>query len=315
MDVLIADDDPVSLHLLKAQLLKWQYKVIACPDGAESWKVLQSENPPRLAIFDWTMPGFTGPQLCEKIRARTNSPYVYVLLLTSRGETSDLVVGLQAGADDYLTKPFDVRELEVRLRTGTRILQLQSELMAAQERLRLQATHDNLTGVLNRAAVLEQLERELVRANRESAPLSVILVDLDFFKTINDTLGHLAGDAVLIEAVQRMKQCTRPYDVLGRLGGEEFLLVLPGSDATNALRQAERIREAVAAARCHYGQQDISVTCSQGVTTWTGNSVPEVSSLIAAADGAMYLAKCGGRNRVEYLELERRVMKQPLSRT
>jgi len=179
MEVLIADDDPVSLHLLKAKLLKWQYKVITVTDGLEAWRLLQSDSPPRLAILDWMMPGLEGLEVCQNVRTHRTTPYIYILLLTSRRETSDLVAGLEAGADDYLTKPFNVEELEVRLRAGRRILTLQEELMAAHESLRIQATHDPLTGMLNRGAVLDHLERELARARREHGQLSLILVDLE----------------------------------------------------------------------------------------------------------------------------------------
>ena len=305
MDVLLADDDPVSLHLLKSKLQKWQYNVTICTDGQEAWKILQSESPPRLAILDWMMPGLDGLQICQNVRANRNTPYIYILLLTSRGETADLVAGMEAGADDYLTKPFNVEELEVRLRAGRRILELQAELMAAQESLRIQATHDTLTGLLNRAAILENLERELSRAQREQSPISVILVDLDNFKTINDTYGHLVGDAVLIEASQRMKSCIRPYDSLGRYGGEEFLIVLPGSDATNALNEAARLKTAMGERPYVLSDLSVTVTCSQGVTTWTSTSEGDIESLLKAADGGMYLAKYSGRNRVEYLEVDR----------
>ncbi len=306
MEVLIADDDPVSLHLLKAKLLKWQYKVTICTDGLEAWRIMQEDSPPRLVILDWMMPGLDGIEICHNIRTYRNTPYIYILLLTSRGETADLVAGMEAGADDYLTKPFNVEELEVRLRAGRRILKLQEELIAAHEMMRIQATHDRLTGVLNRGAILEHMERELARAQRENLPLSVILVDLDNFKTINDTHGHLVGDEVLVEATQRMRSCIRPYDHLGRYGGEEFLIILPKSDAKNAIGQAARIGEAIGEKIYELTNLEVPVTCSQGVTTWTSGSSVSIESLLRTADGGMYLAKHGGRNRVEFIEFDQK---------
>jgi len=304
MEVLIADDDPVSLHLLKAKLLKWEYKVTTCADGLEAWRILQAEAPPRLVILDWMMPGLDGIEICQNVRSYRSSPYIYILLLTSRGETADLVAGMAAGADDYLIKPFNVEELEVRLRAGKRILKLQEELIAAHEMMRIQATHDQLTGVLNRGAILEHMELELARAQREGTPLSVILVDLDNFKMINDTHGHLVGDKVLVEATSRMRSCIRPYDRLGRYGGEEFLIILPKSDAQNAIGQADRIREAIGEKLYELTHMEVPVTCSQGVTTWTTGSSVSIESLLKTADGGMYLAKHGGRNRVEYIEFD-----------
>ncbi|RMH08905.1 MAG: diguanylate cyclase [Nitrospirae bacterium] len=306
MEVLIADDDPISLHALKSKLLKWQYKVVSCRDGLEAARLLQSDKPPRLAILDWMMPGLDGPEICRQVRAHRGLPYIYILLLTSRSEKTDLVAGLEAGADDYLTKPVHVDELDVRLRAGCRIITLQEELLATQEALRIQATHDPLTGVLNRAAILEHLERELARAQREGSQLSVILVDLDNFKYVNDSHGHLVGDAVLVEACRRIRSCIRPYDLLGRYGGEEFLIVLPGSDSAAALSQANRIREAIGTHVYRIADQELPVTCSQGVTTWTGTSQGDLESLLKTADGGMYLAKYSGRNRVEYIELDQK---------
>lgn len=306
LEVLIADDDPVSLHLLKSKLLKWEYKVKACTNGLEAWQAMQTDEPPRLVILDWMMPGLDGIEICKNIRAYRNTPYIYILLLTSRGETADLVAGMEAGADDYLTKPFNIEELEVRLRAGRRILKLQEELIAAHEMMRIQATHDRLTGVLNRGAILEQLERELARAQREQAPLSVILVDLDHFKSINDTHGHLVGDEVLVEATRRMRASIRPYDHLGRYGGEEFLIILPKSDSQDAIGEATRIRNAIGERMYELTHVHIPVTCSQGVTTWTTGDSVSIESLLKTADGGMYLAKHGGRNRVEYIEFDQK---------
>ena len=222
MRVLVAEDDRVSRAILKLNLEKWGYEVVVCTDGLQAWSELQKPDAPRMAILDWMMPGMDGIQLCQAVRGRSEQPYVYILLLTAKSLKEDLLAGLNAGADDYLTKPMDPHELELRLRAGRRILDLQSELIAAREDLHIQATHDSLTGVANRRAVLETLESEVVRAMRQHVPLGVILADLDHFKSINDAHGHAVGDTVLREAASRMVAALRPYDRLGRYGGKNF---------------------------------------------------------------------------------------------
>jgi diguanylate cyclase (GGDEF)-like protein len=265
MLVLIADDETVSRRLLARMLSTCGYEVLTASDGDEAWRILERPDAPRLAILDWMMPGMTGPQLCRKLRELNREPYTYVLLLTARTEKEDVVEGMEAGADDYVTKPFEAKELQVRLRAGRRILDLQTDLMKAREALREQATHDPLTGLWNRYALLGALDREHSRAGREGTPLAVIMADLDHFKHVNDTYGHLAGDAILREAAGRLQAAVRSYDLVGRYGGEEFLIVLPGTSGPNATQLAERLRAAIAAEPVGYGFCRISVTASFGV--------------------------------------------------
>ena len=209
MRILIADDSLVSRHLLEATLRNWGYEVVVACDGTEAWKILQGDGAPSIAILDWMMPGQTGPEVCRMVRQKAIEPYTYILLLTSRSLKEDVVAGMDSGADDYLTKPFDQHELKVRLRAGTRIVDLQAQLLATREALREQATRDYLTQLWNRSAILATLERELTRSAREHTPCGVVLIDLDHFKSINDSRGHFGGDLALREAARRMQASVR----------------------------------------------------------------------------------------------------------
>jgi diguanylate cyclase (GGDEF)-like protein len=297
MRILAAEDDPVFSTVLRMVLTGWGYDVLAARNGIEALELLQSDEAPRLAILDWEMPGMDGVEICQRIRAENRGPYIYILLLTAR--KNDLVEGMDSGADDYLTKPLNAHELRVRLRAGRRIVDLQEELLRTREALREQATHDALTGLLNRPTVLERLRNEVARACRENQPISVLMVDLDRFKLINDTYGHLAGDTVLREVAQRMTSAVRRYDAVARYGGEEFLIVLAGCDDETARSQAERVRIAVGDGPVLYGDTGVPVTCSIGVSCRRQVLPGDVESLIRESDVALYQAKRRGRNRVE----------------
>lgn len=299
MKILIADDSIVSRHLLEATLRKWGYEVMVACDGAEALELLQREDAPALIILDWMMPGMTGVEVCRRIRQRDSEPYTYILLLTSKSQKEDLIEGMDAGADDYITKPFDQNELQVRLRAGTRLVDLQSQLLKAREDLRDQATRDSLTRLWNRSSILGELDRELSRSEREVRPLGVVIVDLDHFKNINDTYGHLAGDAVLREAARRMQNGIRPYDSIGRYGGEEFLILFPGCGEQENFMLADRLRKQLAQAEMSVNDSSLRVTASFGVVTALPSQGWTQEALIRKADEALYTAKKSGRNRVE----------------
>jgi len=273
--------------------------VIVVRDGVEAWKILQGDAAPRLVILDWMMPGLDGIQICHQVRQRAAAPYVYILLLTAKGNQKDVINGLEAGADDYLTKPFHALELKARLRSGRRILELQQQLIAAREALRLQATHDLLTGLWNHAAILDILQRELDRARRESNPLGVVMGDLDHFKRVNDTYGHLAGDAVLREVAKRLSASVRPYDSVARYGGEEFLIVAPNCDPGSGLNLAQRLRSSLDQKPIDLSEGMLPLTCSLGVAVGGLASKDNSDSMLRAADAALYRAKANGRNRIE----------------
>src|SRR5271163_864296 len=226
--ILVADDDPVSLHLMGRILQHSGYEVMTADNGRQAARELCKSGGPRLALIDWMMPELDGPAVCREVRRRHDDAYVYILLLTAKQSTGDVVHGLESGADDYLTKPCDPAELHARLHTGRRILRLEDELVEAREDMRYKATHDALTSLLDRGAILAMLESELRRSTRERTPVSLLLCDIDHFKQINDVYGHQVGDEVLRQASQRLMNAVRADDSVGRYGGEEFLIVLAG---------------------------------------------------------------------------------------
>jgi two-component system, cell cycle response regulator len=297
--VLVAEDDPVSCHLLKSFLVKWEYDVEVVTDGMAALRILEGDDTPRLAVLDWMMPGMEGVQICQRIRERKNRPYVYVLLLTARNEKRDLLRGLELGADDYLTKPFDSDELRARLLVGERILNLQDDLIAAREELRFRATHDVLTDLYNRGTVMDALRNELSRQTREHRSFGVILVDIDHFKNVNDTHGHLCGDEVLQIVARRMKECVRPYDTVGRYGGEEFLIIASATDAAGTMALAERIRSSLESKPVVTQAGEVRITASLGATVSTDARTLDAQALLRLADQALYRAKDRGRNCAE----------------
>jgi two-component system, cell cycle response regulator len=294
--VLIADDDPVSRRLLQVTLSNSGYETVMATDGAEALHALEQKNCPRLVILDWIMPKLDGIEVCRAIRKRMAEPYLYVILLTVKGQQREIIEGLEAGADDYVTKPFDLLELKARLRAGRRILELQDQLIASREELRFEATHDAQTGLLNHGAILELLRKEVLRSQREGTPLGVIMLDLDHFKLVNDKYGHLVGDTVLREVSRRLQLSIRPYDSVGRYGGEEFVVVAPGCNLENAKSLAERLRVSVSSEPIQDSAVSISVTASLGVSSALAANGPD--EVLRATDEALYAAKLEGRNRV-----------------
>jgi two-component system cell cycle response regulator len=296
MRILIAEDDAISRRILEATLKRSGYDVVAACDGHAAWDALQAPDAPRMAILDWMMPGMDGPEVCRAVRKRGDQGYVYLLLLTAREGKQALVEGLEAGADDYLVKPFDAFELKARLDVGRRILDLQRQLLSAYEEMRQRATHDALTGVYNRGAILEHLQQEWNRTQREGGTLGVIMCDLDHFKRVNDTYGHQIGDLAIQAMAEACHKTMRPTDIVARYGGEEFIVTLTHTDRTGALKVAERLREAVAEIVLPTDKGVLSFTISVGVSIYIKAS--RLEQIIGAADQALYAAKAGGRNRV-----------------
>jgi diguanylate cyclase (GGDEF)-like protein len=304
MKILIADDDSTMRALLLSGLTRLGYQVEIAGSGDEAWALLQQPAAPEIAILDWMMPGMTGVDICRRLRECKDATYVYLILLTVMYSLDDLVAGLEAGADDYMTKPFKPAELKARLRSGRRILDLQRELLAAQAKLSVLASRDALTDLWNRRVIMEKLDQELVRAQREMNSLGVVLIDIDHFKRINDSLGHAVGDEALQQVAKRLAEAVRPYDSVGRFGGEEFLIVAPNCDMYETYKLAERIRKSIDDAPIMSARGPIAVSASCGVSAIRAEDNSDPKALIEAADRALYRAKEEGRNRVSVVAPE-----------
>ena len=297
MRALVADSDPDRLRQLETWLVKWGYEVWPARNGVEAWNRLSSEKVPILVILAWTMDGMPGLDVCRRLRLQPELPSAYVLLVAEGREGVNLLEGLNAGADDFLYAPLDAIETRARVRTGARIVEVEEALRSSQEALRVQSTRDGVTGSWNHAAILDLLQKERDRARRKSGSVGVVLADLDEFRKVNENLGHPVGDEVLAESARRLSSSVRPYDAVGRYGGEEFLIVLPGSDGLGALTVAERIREAFAKRPVHTSAGPVPVTLSLGVAAEGGEAVTDSAALLQAANSALKRAQDGGRNR------------------
>ena len=298
MKILIADDDRVSRRLLEKTLEREGYEVIAVDNGRLALQQLSLPDGPRLALLDWMMPEMDGPDVCRGVRTLPERPYVHIVLVTSRGSKQDIVAGFEAGADDYLTKPWDPTELTARLRVGQRILQLEDRLVEARESMRFKATHDPLTSLFNRGIIIDLLARELSRTRRENGCTVVMLGDLDHFKEVNDAYGHVVGDEVLREVARRLLASVRSYDFVGRYGGEEFLIVLNNCDPTQATLRAEEVRNGIANRPVQTNRGPLHVTMSLGVLASRGWDLDFVEEILGVTDSALYRAKADGRNCV-----------------
>ncbi len=297
MQVLVAEDDVTSRTILSAILKKCGYVPVAVDDGRKAWEIMQKPDAPSLVVLDWDMPGLNGLEVCRRIREIHTSNPPYVIILTGRGEKADIVKGLDAGANDYISKPYDNDELQARVRVGQRMVEMQAELLEAKNALAHEAMHDHLTGILNRRAILDRLGKELVRADRKNLMLSIGLCDIDHFKQVNDKYGHQVGDDVLCGFIDAIQAGLRSYDLVGRYGGEEFLVITPDSAGLSDEGLYERLRNKIAELKINTRAGEIGITLSIGVAGARGGSVDK---LLAAADIALYKAKENGRNCVIY---------------
>jgi two-component system chemotaxis response regulator CheY len=294
MKIIIVEDEPISRRILENFLREWGYEVISTTDGMEAWEIIRSPDAPSLVISDWMMPKMDGVELCEKIRGMEKAQYTYFILLTTKAEKRDIIKGLESGADDFIVKPFDREELKYRVKIGERIINLEQRIMQL-------ANTDYLTGVLNRRAFMERMEGEINRSIRNKKEISIILMDIDHFKKVNDKFGHQVGDLVLQRFTEHILMASRSYDFVGRYGGEEFIVGLPETNMEQSLLIAERMRQNIEEMQLTFPdnpQVAIRITASFGITSCVIESFEKIDSVIKLADDALYRAKTEGRNRV-----------------
>jgi len=297
MKILIAEDDSSARRLIKLRLSAAGHEIVEAEDGQTAWKLFQQE-PFHIVITDWMMPNLDGPGLIQNIRSSGQKGYTYIIMLTAIDDKPNVVMGLEAGADEYLTKPFDSKELIARVASGERIIKLEEGLTRDHHQMEVLAMQDGLTGIFNRRAIEEHARVELEHAKRKETPFSVILLDIDHFKAINDQYGHAAGDHTLRRLTEVLTSKLRQYDRIGRWGGEEFIVILPDTKMSEAIAIAERMRGAVAetkfsleTGKIHEVQISLGVACVAGY-------YPPLAKIIDAADQALYQAKKTGRNCV-----------------
>ncbi len=302
--ILVVDDHEDNIEVLRVRLESWGYGTEAAYNGADALAMVE-KSPPDLILLDVMMPEIDGIEVARRIKANKSLPFIPIIMQTALDSTEDKVQGLEAGADDYITKPIDFAELKARLRSMLRIKRLQEaleererELLEVNERLRYMSQTDGLTGLDNRRHLNERIEEMYLHAERLNEPFSLVMCDLDKFKSVNDTYGHQAGDEVLKQLAKILRDEAREIDRVGRYGGEEFLLLLPGTVLDAAVTFAERVRKRIEAHTFTFDGGTLQRTSSFGVSGWPHPKIDQSDALVRTADDALYVAKETGRNKV-----------------
>ncbi|MCY7378500.1 MAG: diguanylate cyclase [Gemmatimonadaceae bacterium] len=302
--ILVVDDHEDNIEVLRVRLESWGYGTDACYNGHDALAYVE-KTPPDLILLDVMMPEISGIEVARRIKGNKALPFIPIIMQTALDSTEDKVEGLEAGADDYITKPIDFAELKARLRSMLRIKRLQEaleerekELLEVNERLRFMSQTDALTGLDNRRHLNERIDEMFQHAQRLNEPFSLVMCDLDKFKSVNDTYGHQAGDEVLKQLAKILKDEAREIDRVGRYGGEEFMLLLPGTVLDAAVTFAERVRKRIEGHTFTFDGGTLQRTASFGVSGWPHPSIDASDALVRTADDALYVAKETGRNRV-----------------
>ncbi len=297
MKILIVDDDPINLKILSKVVSDLGYDPITVNNGTDALESIKQKEC-SVVLLDWMMPGMDGIEVCRGIRMLDDENVCYIIINSAREGSDDISRALKAGANDYISKNTDLVELKARIGAGVRTARLERKLIDLNNRLKYLVRIDSLTGLLNHAAILKELSMELDRGRRDATPTSILMLDLDRFKTVNDTYGHQTGDEVLIRFSDLLTQSCRSFDRIGRYGGEEFLIVLPRTEEEECITIGNRIRTQTETLQIVNEINNLRITCSIGCCT-TVNSEKHSFSLIAAADSALFRAKKAGRNLVK----------------
>ncbi len=313
--ILIVEDDPAYHVVLEGMVKRWGYKTIWAKSGKEALRILEKPDAPQLAVLDWMIPDPNGVEVCRILKERLSQKikellkmtweeslsadlpkYVYTIVLTAKSEIEDLVYAMEKGADDYIIKPFNAAELQARIIVGFRVVNIYNEFIKSQQILKKAATTDYLTGVLNRMSIIQRIKEEVYKCRREGGSFGIIMIDIDDFKSINDTYGHLAGDKVLVEFTKLVQSVLRRYDKLGRIGGEEFLVFLLNCGLQEAYKISERIRTLLENTYITIDKNKIKITASFGIAIWDSKNDVSVDDLLKRADYCLYEAKRKGGN-------------------
>lgn len=296
--ILIIDDSKLIVEFGKSILSKEGHEVSYAPDGYKALEIV-SEEKPDLILLDVVMPGIDGYEVCRRLKAEEKTHDIPVIMLTSKGETEDKIKGLNIGAVDYVTKPFDAGELVARVNTQLRVKELHEALQEKNRLLQELANKDGLTNLYNHRYLQEQLLKEINRAKRYGQTISFVLLDIDHFKHFNDTYGHQTGDVILKTLGSILNKTIRENDVAARYGGEEFAIILLHTEFKTARETTERLREVIELYNFKVGDKHLHITVSLGIACFPHKDIETARDLIECADKALYSAKKAGRNRVE----------------
>ncbi len=296
VSALIVEDDKETRELIHEFIKDIFIKVYKTKSAEEAQILLKSDETIQLILLDWNLPGLSGIEFSKILRETTDNRYIYILMITGEQSSDSMILAYEKGVDDYIVKPFQFSELKAKLKSAQRIIEMENKLRKKYKEAHYKSIYDSLTNVFNRAEIFEKLNVEYVRHTRNKLIFGIILIDIDYFKKINDTFGHQYGDYVLKKTAEIIKNRCRSYDYIGRYGGEEFLIICPETDKNSLYSIANRIREAVMEYDFEYKNVKSNITISAGIAT--SDETHSFDSMLELADKRLYNSKSSGRNKI-----------------